>query len=80
LLDLDPMVTEAASQQLGPSNVILGRDEELEACFTVICRHIEERVVLQSTLDADHEDRLQVWLSVERGEQFAQRILVVRLG
>ena len=35
---------------------------------------IKERIFLQGTLDADHEDHLQVWLGAWLGEQLAEGI------
>jgi hypothetical protein len=63
LLDLSPVVAAAAAEQVGPSNVVLKGNEQLETCFAVVGGHVEKRVVLESTLDADHEDCLQIWLS-----------------
>lgn len=63
LLDLDPMVTEAASKQVGPSNVIVGRDQKIKGWFAAVGSHVKKRAVLQrSTLDVNPEDRLKVWL------------------
>jgi hypothetical protein len=74
LLDQDPVVTEAASKKVGPSDVVLQRDWELEARFASVGWHVKEWIVLQSTLNAAHEDHLKVWLGVQCGGQFAERI------
>jgi hypothetical protein len=61
LLDQDPAVaTEAASKKVGPSDVVLRSDGELEAGFAVFGRHVEQR-------------SLNVWLGVEFGEQFGEK-------
>ena len=54
LLDLDPVVAEAASESVVPADTVLRRHEELEACFSVGGGSNEERIILQSTADADH--------------------------
>ena len=67
LLNLDPMVTESASEKVVPSCVVLRGDcQKLKACFAVGGRHIEERIILQGTSDSDHENALWVRLSAER--------------
>jgi hypothetical protein len=69
------MLTEATSEKVGPSNVVLGRDwEQHKARFAAVGRQVEKWIVLQSTLDPDHEDCSEVWLGVEFGEPFAERI------
>jgi hypothetical protein len=75
LLDLNPVVAEAAAKQVRPCNVIFRGDEQLEARFAVVgggC--VKKWVVFESTMDADHQDHLQIWLGVELGEWFAKRI------
>jgi hypothetical protein len=67
LLEQDPLAAEAASEQVGPSDVILRRHEKREARFMVASGHVEEGTILQSAFDASHEDRLEVWLGVEFG-------------
>ena len=74
LLNLDPMVAEAASENVVPSDVILRRHEKLEAGFAVGGGHVEERIILQGTSDSCHESALQVWLSAERSKKLAERV------
>ena len=68
------MVAEAALESVVPADIVLRRHDQLEACFLVGGGHVEERIILQSTSDADHEDALQVRLSVERSEKLAERV------
>ena len=75
-LDLDPVVAEAASEEVGATDVILMRDKKLETSLLRGCRWAcQKAVILKSTLDAnDHWDHLQVWSSAERGEKFAEQV------
>jgi hypothetical protein len=39
----------------------------------VVAWHVEKRVVLESTSNADHANHLQIWLCAQRRQQLAQR-------
>ena len=74
LLDPVPMVAEMALHQVGSSNVsILRRNQKLEARVTVASGRVKKQVTLQGTsLDADHEDHLEIWLGAERDKQLME--------